>query len=252
MEAARIVWVGRQEYKSLVDYREASVFLGYGEQMPDSGTERELHRLADALLDVIKPRYLFVPVRLVQDCVKRPEAAGQGDPTVHIAADFGGQCLRLPGDAIHAHLGRAGLAVAACLTLGGQVDAWIDKLQKESMLDALLADALANAAVERLRIHLEQEARDVLGLDLGWLFGIGYEDFPLALQPDFLRLAGAGEGIGLSVNTKGILIPLKSVTGFINVRDGAGNGEKHCNGRCGMCPRHEECRFFRGSCSKNC
>lgn len=251
METGRTVWVGRQEYESLVDYREAAVFLGYGEQLPDPGTEGELHRLADGLLDVIQPRYRFSLVRLLADGAGSRRAEGE-NPPAQTAADFGGVCLALPGEAIRAHLGGEGLAVAACLTLGSRVDEWIDALEKESMLDALLADALANAAVERLRIRLEQDAGEFFGAGLGWLFGIGYEDFPLALQHDFLRCIGAAEGIGLTANAKGILTPLKSVTGFINVRDGAKGGEWRCNGRCGMCPRHEECRFFQGSRLKKC
>lgn len=237
MQVKQIVRVKPGECAGLVDVREAAVYLGYGEQMPDDNMQGELRRCADTLIRTMRPRYMFTPVRLVRE---------EGTQK----ADFGEERLVLPGKAIAGHLGSGELAVAACLTLGEQVDGLIDTLQKESMLDALLTDALANAAVERLRMRLEQDAKETLGLAVGWLFGIGYGDFPLAVQHDFVRCMRAGEGIGLSVNAQGILSPLKSVTGFLDVADGGQQAKNHCNGRCSTCPQHENCRFFRKTCSK--
>lgn len=234
MGKEHIVWLKETEYGSLIDEQEAAVYLGYGGQIPDEGMQMELKHCADGLLTVLRPRYMFAPIRLLPG-----ESQIRG-----LMADFGGQGLFLPGEAIVSHLGDGGLAVAACLTLGGQVDTWIDGLQRESMLAALLTDALANAAVERLRAMLEKEAGDALGVPLGWLFGIGYGDLPIGLQPDFLRCIRAGEGIGLSVNAGKILSPLKSVTGFINVADGSAKGRKRCDGHCKTCPHRENCRFF--------
>lgn len=234
MGSEHIVWLKETEYGDLVDYREAAVYLGYGEQMPDEAMLRELRQCADRLLAVLRPRYMFVPVRLL------PER----DPQGNLMADFGGELLSLPGRAVASHLGDGGLAVAACLTLGRQVDVWIDGLQKESMLEALLTDALANAAVERLRAALEQEVGKTLGIPVGWLFGIGYGDLPIGLQADFLQCIRAGEGIGLSVNAQKILSPLKSVTGFMNVAKESVEGKKRCDGRCGTCPQREKCRIF--------
>lgn len=240
MGAECIVWLKETEYDHLIDYREAAVYLGYGEQMPDEDMREELKHCAGRLQEVFQPRYMFVPVRLL------PGRDLEGN----FVADFGGEVLSLPGKAIASHLGEEGLAVAACLTLGGEVDAWIDRLQNESMLAALLTDALANAAVERLRTDLEREVEKTLGVCVGWLFGIGYEDFPIGLQPDFLRCIRAGEGIGLSVNAQKILSPLKSVTGFINIANGQGKGRKRCDGQCKTCLYRENCRFFPETHSK--
>lgn len=118
------------------------------------------------------------------------------------------------------------------------------------MLLALLTDALANAAVERLRVHLEQTAFRETGWEPGWLFGIGYGDLPLSMQRDFLRYMHAEEEIGLCANEKLILSPLKSVTGFLNVKSGGDTKKSRCDGRCGTCLRREECRFFRGGGQK--
>ncbi len=238
MPKGQVVQLAPEKYGGLMDEQETAAYLGYGKQLPDADMLTQLRHCADMLLPALSPRYMFVPVRLL-----REGADAQGT----LAADFGAEKLVLPGKAIRAHLGETGLAVAACLTLGEAVDERIDKLQKESMLDALLTDALANAAVERLRMELEQDVKETLGLAVGWLFGIGYEDFPLTLQHDFLRCMAAKEGIGLSVNGQGILSPLKSVTGFLDIRDGFQKGEKRCDGRCGMCQKREECRFFKGA-----
>ncbi len=95
------------------------------------------------------------------------------------------------------------------------------------MLSALLFDALANAAVERLRGLLEERAAaDFPKLRPNWLFGIGYGDLPLALQRDVLRLTRAEEELGLGCSESLMLIPTKSVTGFLGMlpdADGARN-----------------------------
>lgn len=270
LKTEQIVRLKRTECHSLIDYREAAIYLGYGEQEPDAATDAELRQCAQALLDAMEPRYMFRVVRLLREeggrgteakevtqnnggkeaeyekeSGRAENAGGEGQEKT-LAAEFVDGKLKLQGTAIRKHLGAADYAVAACLTLGEGVDGLIDRLQKESMLSALLTDALANAAVERLRLHFEQTAAKETGWELGWLFGIGYDDLPLSMQRDFLQFMHAEEGIGLCVSEKLILSPLKSVTGFLNVKCGESARRSRCDGRCGTCLRHEECRFFRG------
>lgn len=275
LETERIVRLKRTEYHGLIDYREAAIYLGYGEQEPDAATDAELRQCAQALLDAMEPRYMFRTVRLLRGeeesaegkDVQREEAhkgtaRGESGRKENVqsggadekngreyvfSAEFSDGNLKLPGAAIRKHLGASEYAVAACLTLGEGADELIDRLQRQSMLSALLTDALANAAVERLRLQLEGTAAKETGWRLGWLFGIGYDDLPLFLQPEFLRYMHAKEGIGLAVSEKLILSPSKSVTGFLNIKSGEDAKRSRCNGRCGTCLRREECRFFRGS-----
>lgn len=248
LSTEQAVRLERAEFQELIDYRETAFYLGYGEQEPDAGTEAELKRCAEALLAAMEPRYLFQTVRLLREengSGREEKAGGEGQEKA-LSAQFADGSLILPGEAIRKHLGVSDYAVAACLTLGKGVDELIDRLQSESMLSALLTDALANAAVERLRLHFERRAAKETGWETGWLFGIGYDDLPLSMQRDFLRLMRAGERLGLHASDKLILSPLKSVTGFLNVKCGPGTGKSRCDGRCGACLRHEECRFFRG------
>ena len=114
------------------------------------------------------------------------------------------------------------------------------------MLKALFADALANAAVERLRVKLEQDVKETLGVSVGGMFGIGYGDLPLDLQRDFLSCMGAEEELGITATEKMILCPSKSVTGFLNLKIEEGEVKEACNGRCSRCSRRETCHIFGG------
>ena len=213
MLTERTVHLEKSEYGGLIDFDEAARYLGYGEVRPTAEIQEELRECAEQLKEVLRPAWRYIAARLVREEVKEGVL-----PQEELAADFGGECLALPGQSIREHLAGSGLVLCSGLTLGAGVDERLELLQKESMLSALLFDALANAAVERLRVLLEEHAAaDFPDMRPNWLFGIGYGDLPLALQSDFLRLTGAKRELGLACSEKLILIPTKSVTGFLGL-----------------------------------
>lgn len=230
MENAKIVWLEKKEYKTLIDFDMAASFLGCEGNLLTGEMAEDFRETADFLVSNISPRYMFRMIR-----ISRRQKEG-------LSANFlTGKELLLTGNSIREHLGEEENAAAGCLTLGEGADQAIAQLQKESMLKALFADALANAAVELLRARLERDAAETFNREFGWLFGIGYGDLQLDLQKDFLEAMGAKE-IGLTATNKMILCPSKSVTGFLNIKKGEKMG---CNGKCGICPKRERCHVFK-------
>lgn len=244
----RTVILREEEYAKLIDRKEAARYLGYGDVQPEEEMLQEMAFCADGLLSVLSPRYTYKEALLQREC---------GEGKERLSAVFPDRKLCLPGESVSRHLAGCGRVLCACLTLGAETDGLIERAQEESMLTALLTDALANAAVERLRFLLEEQAAlDFPEFELNWLFGIGYGDLPLSLQEEFLEVIQAEKKIGLSCNEKNVLTPLKSVTGFLGLkapaketggrteekllkaeRRPAGCGRNHC----------ESCNM-RGSC----
>jgi 5-methyltetrahydrofolate--homocysteine methyltransferase len=235
MEKTKIVWIEKKEYKTLINFNMAASFLGCERNLLTGDMAEDYREAADLLIANICPRYMFQMIQLSRG--QKDELFG----SFPLEKFFSKEKILLTGNSIREHLGKEEIAVAGCLTLGEGADLVIAQLEQESMLKAIFADALANAAVELLRAELERDAARTFNREFGWLFGIGYGDLPLSLQKDFLEAMGAQE-IGLTATKKMILCPSKSVTGFLNVRkkDGAG-----CNGKCSICPERERCHVFK-------
>ncbi|MDE7325191.1 MAG: hypothetical protein K2N63_02765 [Lachnospiraceae bacterium] len=236
MECKKIVWLLKEESGTLIDFDMAAAFLGCGNNPLPGDMMEEMREVADMLIPTLEPRYMFQMIAISKEWENG------------ISAKFleGGN-LVLSGKSIQKHLKETATAVAGCLTLGEGADRIIGLLQGEGhMLKALFADALANAAVEKLRVRLEQDAAETLDVSVGWLFGIGYGDLPIELQRDFLLCMGAQESLRLAATEKMILCPSKSVTGFLNIKKGMENAKEACNGRCSVCPGRETCHIFGG------
>ena len=233
----------KEEYASLIDLREAAQYLGYDGLVPEGEIKETLEQCAKELMEVLCPA-----VRL---CLSARRETTDGK--VRIAFPDGE--LLLPGTAIREHLAKSKRVLCVCVTLGSRVDEWIEKLGESSMLEALLADALANAAVERLREFAERKAEEHWKqISVGWVFGIGYGDLPLTLQREFLFGMRAEQEIALTCNDKYILLPLKSVTGFSAVGEKNTKTENQnrkwqvgCCGkrRCTECPMYGKCKESR-------
>ena len=78
-------------------------------------------------------------------------------------------------------------------------------------------------------------------------FGLGYGDFPLTGQKQFLDILDAGRRIGVCVNSGMTLVPTKSVTCII----GLGHNLEVSNVKsCNLCNFREKCTFRKDG--KNC
>lgn len=222
-----------------INMQEAVRYLGYGDNEPDENIKEELEVCKNAILKAMEPKYMYKVFKIQRD-----------DDEWYV----GDYQLALLGSSIKEHLAECEYVALGCATLSEGVDILIDETQKHDMLHSLLLDSLANAAIEEVRMDLEKSlAKDYLDYEINWQFGIGYGDLPLSLQKEFLALIQAKEEIGVRTNDASILIPLKSVSGFIGLKRKGTNWEqvkpeeihkKTCGrNNCESCVMNDRCMF---------
>lgn len=165
-------------------------------------------------------------------------------PVVHTGngVTLGG--LPLLGKDIALHLTGCKEAVLLAATLSAPVDALIRRAEVTDMTKAVMLDAAAGAAIERVCNDLEAEIRAKYPYPYYTArFSAGYGDFPITQQGDLVKLLDAPRKIGLTVTPAQTLLPLKSVTAVMGmshepVKDARRFG---CGNDCGECPYQETC-----------
>lgn len=211
--------------------------LGYGKTTPDVRMLRELDRAVQTVEQHSTPRWNYARFRLTDGLKLEP---------VDIA---------LPGRDIARHLQGCHACYLLSLTLGVGIEQTIRAAEASDMPQAVLLDTCASVLVEgyaaQAQEALQEEAASAGSFVTG-RFSPGYGDFPLSLQPVFLRLTDAPRRIGLTTNESFILIPRKSVTAIVGIADHAVAGNL---AGCEHCPLQEKCGFLqdgRGAlCGKN-
>ena len=126
----------------------------------------------------------------------------------------------LEGETIKEHLDGYNKCACLCATLGGEVDALIRKKQVTSMAEAMMIDKMASFLIEKVC----DLAEDIImknfdGCDKTFRYGLGYGDFPIEKQKDFLDMLEASKQVGVYVNEASMLMPTKSVTCLIGIKD---------------------------------
>lgn len=200
--------------------------------------------------------YLRVPeldetlAAVLEDCIAQLCSAAQPRtvyrvlPVVHTGSGVTLGGLALGGKDIAAHLTGCTEAVLLAATLSASVDALIRRAEITDMTRAVMLDAAAGAAIERVCNGLEAEIREKYAYPYNTArFSAGYGDFPLAQQGDLVRLLDAMRRIGLTVTPQQTLVPMKSVTAVMGlshqpVRDARRFG---CGHSCALCPYREDC-----------
>lgn len=114
---------------------------------------------------------------------------------------------------------REGDRVFLCGTIGANFDAWQRRLSVLSAADALFAQEIGLAAVERVMDDLEAEVRKTLmpGERLMPRRSPGYGALPLALSREILQKVDAPRRLGVSMTASDLLVPAKSVTAICEV-----------------------------------
>lgn len=192
----------------------------------------QVERCRQLLVHAVRPRTVW---RLFQ---LRPDGTLAG-------TDF-----RPAGRAIRAHLAGCGQVILMAATLGAEADALLRRTQVEDMALAVVLDACAGAAVERVCDELcAHMARAVAPRSLTGRFSPGYGDMPLAQQEDLCRLLDVGRRIGVSLTPGGLMLPQKTVTALLGVSD---TPRPRRGGGCAGCAERENCliRGEGGSCGK--
>ena len=107
-------------------------------------------------------------------------------------------------------------AIILAVSAGINLDRQISRLHIKKSADAYILDAIGSAAVESLADYINAEICN--GLNTTKRFSPGYADFPLSFQKDLLERLNAQKTVGISLNDKLLMIPMKSITAVIGVK----------------------------------
>lgn len=107
-----------------------------------------------------------------------------------------------------------------CGTVGGAFERWHRRLAAVSAADALIAQAIGAAAVEKTMDALEAEIKAALagGETLQPRRSPGYGNMPLAMNREIIERLDAARRIGVSFTDSMTLLPSKSVTAVCEVK----------------------------------
>lgn len=218
-----------------INKNETARYLGYKDSLPDVNMTKLILGCEQDLLKVIEPRY----------CYKVFELEFEADGVL-----LKGTELKLMGKSISNHLKGCEKAVIMCATLSGEVDKMLRQSEMGNMINVLIIDALANTAIEQVcdeveKIILEENE----GYKATWRFGVGYGDFPLTTQKDFLEVLDAGKRIGVCATESSILTPRKSVTCVIGLSKNVETVMKEKS--CKNCNLYETCEYRKNGTSCN-
>ena len=154
--------------------------------------------------------------------------------------------LLLGGKDIALHLTGCRQAVLLAATLSAPVDSLIRRAESSDMMQALMYDAVAGAAIEAVCNSLEEELKRTLDFPYFTArFSAGYGDFPLGQQKDLIAMLDAPRKIGLTVTPHNTLLPMKSVTAIIGLsHQPVKDARRYCCGKsCAECPNRSGCVF---------
>lgn len=106
-----------------------------------------------------------------------------------------------------------------CGTIGSMFDVWQRKVSLSSATDALIAQAIGAAAVEKTMDSLEEEIKESLSPSekIKHRRSPGYPGYPISLNAEILSLLDASKKIGVSTTDSMLLIPTKSVVAICEV-----------------------------------
>ena len=103
-------------------------------------------------------------------------------------------------------------------TLGMMVERFISSLAEISVTERFLADAVASAYIESVCDKLQFVIGERFGHVKG-RFSPGYGDFDISFQHKLLDLIDANKRLGISLIDSMLMIPRKSVSGIIGVKN---------------------------------
>ena len=130
--------------------------------------------------------------------------------------------LPVGSDSLARHLAGCHSAYIACGTVGAEIDALQRRVGVTSGLDALIVQAIGAAAIEACMDSVEHEIEKELepGETLVRRYSPGYGDLPLDCQRTILAILDTPRRIGVSLTDALLMVPSKSVSAIIGVRDG--------------------------------
>ena len=180
-----------------IDLHDVALYLRLGGQEPDTALSAKIEALREAALKVIRPARVWRRIGW-------PKTDGAFGASEKLAR----------------HLEGCHAAYLVCGTLGTGFDAWHRRISVKSAADALIAQAIGAAAIEKVMDSIEDDIRAELapGEALVTRYSPGYADFPLAEQRTLLGLLDSARKAGVSLTASLLMIPSKSVSAVIGVK----------------------------------
>ncbi|MDE6253909.1 MAG: methionine synthase [Lachnospiraceae bacterium] len=202
-----------------INKNEAARYLGYKDTLPDVEMTKIILTCEMELLKIIRPQYVYKIFDITFE-----------EDGVHLV----GTALVLKGDSIKNHLKGCTKAAIMCTTLSSDVDKLLRANEISNMVNAIVIDALANAAIEQVCDEVEKIIQEAVPEYCHtWRFGVGYGDFPISTQKIFLDTLNASKQIGVCATESSILTPRKSVTCVLGLStektDKEGKSCENCN-----------------------
>lgn len=217
--------------KITIDRNEVLRYLGYKGQVLDDITNKLIDQSIKEIGDLIEEKYVYK----VLDINRHKDELWIKDTN-----------LKLLGEDIKRHLGNSDSLILMAVTLGHSVDKTIRYYEKISMTRALIIDACASAAIEEICNKINYQLEEKVSKENKHLtsrYSPGYGDLPIEMQNSLLDILGTKKSIGLSVTSHNILIPRKSVTAIIGIRDKKHRKEES---DCVNCNKYDTCNYGKG------
>lgn len=182
---------------------EISRYMRMGRTLPDGALEKRVLELREQALAAIRPARVW----------RRFPISGD-------AIESGGIRLKIEGT-LRRHIDGCDAAFLVCGTIGAGFDALHRRVSIVSGLDALIIQAIGAALIEKYMDESEDAMRRELlpGEALARRYSPGYGTFPLEAQRTLLALLDAPLKIGVSLTDTLLMVPSKSVSAIIGVRN---------------------------------
>ena len=145
----------------------------------------------------------------------------------------------IQGKNLQEHFTLATHGAVFVVTLGDVMETIIEEGKSRSTLEGLMCEAIGSVCVEGLvedlRCSLHQEWKSVFHA-----FSPGYGDCPISLHKDILNLLDRENDLGIHITEHHLLIPRKTITGFIPLSKDI---IKENMQKCDDCNLSEKCRY---------
>ncbi|MBO7482425.1 MAG: Vitamin B12 dependent methionine synthase activation subunit [Kiritimatiellae bacterium] len=189
-----------------VDRAEALRYMRMGAATPDDEMLRRLEKVERDVLASVRPA----------SCREMVAVSDAGPEAVRVGP------LLLPGRDLRRALAGCGRAFLFAATLGAGVDAYLRRCGQTSAADLVMAQGVATALIEA---YCDECCRDMAsslgGAALAPRFSPGYGDLPLSVQRPLLEALDASRRAGVALTDSFLMVPSKSVSAIVGVRDPA-------------------------------
>lgn len=213
-----------------IDENEVLRYLGVNPKLANFKLRAYVKDGIEEILKVAYPKYVYTILDI---------------DTIEEKILLKGTNVYLEGNSIKKHLKDCFKCALMGVTLGPLVDRKIEYYKSWDLTRSFVLDACGTALVERVCDEVQHKiqyiANEKYKLNITSRYSPGYGDLPLSIQPKLLKLLKC-DRIGLTVTEQMIMIPRKSVTAIIGLKEDL----EPFNISCENCSQVDECIYKKG------